>query len=127
MSCCFSFLFQYQVRVNCSEGSGTWVLVGKVFTRKKNTRQTTYDMESSSNRGFSNPSRLEAVAESEAVQDHPGRRSSLKITPLSGELEEQLSKLSLLYRVLIPSFVAFIVFLTILLSFFIGLHKSVSA
>jgi hypothetical protein len=121
MSCCFSFLFQYQVRVNCNEGSGTWVLVGKVFTRKKNTSQTTYGMVSVSNRRFSNPSRLEAVAESQVVKAQPRRRSSLKIAPLREGLEEHQSKLSRL-----DSVVAFIVFLTIVSSFLIRLHKSMS-
>jgi len=116
----------YQVRVNCSEGSGSWVLVGKVFTKKQNTSQATYDMESSSHRTFSNSlssSRLEAATESNAISAESRRRSSLSIMPRSEELEEQLSRLSHLERLLVPIFVTLIVFLIIVLSVFLVVSR----
>jgi hypothetical protein len=99
------------VRVNCSEGQGTWVLVGKVFDRKKTLglqKMSTIIMRAGERR-YSN---FELVPKPETHQAQQRRVSSSKELFAPIIMDEEQSIFSRLKTVMIPVLV-FLIFLVI--------------
>lgn len=99
------------MRVNCSEGQGTWVLVGKVFDRKKTLglqKMSTIIMRAGERR-YSN---FESVPKPETHQAQPRRASSSKELFTPAVMDDEQSIFSRLKTAMIPVS-AFLIFLII--------------